>query len=177
MKRERGDIWALQQSMHGALVVVPVNCGFNDSGIAIMGAGVAKQAAERFRWLRATWGTYCLGAYHAGVLPDPHVDWTSRTILVPTKGCRRENPALSWSLPGDLALVELGLVWLRTFSISWFRTEERILLPLIGCGLGGLSQSDVVPLLEKYLDDRFTLVDYVETGDRTWSSSRETTRR
>lgn len=169
MKRVRGDLWALHPTHW---IVVPVNCGWNKRGQAIMGTGMAQQAAERFPHLREVWGRYCREAYarsrntprlfdmddrtHFNCASLVRFDTTSRCVLFPTKPVDLYKPALSWKLPADLNLINQSVLTLS--AVAPGLQIERVALPLVGCGAGGLQSHQVLPLLEQ-LDDIFTLVE------------------
>lgn len=134
-------------------VVIAVNWRTKRNGEAVMGAGVARSAAERWPWLPRRLGQL-IDAY-----PDEPgtLSWAaggySYVVTLPTKR--------DWRHPADLDLIERGLQQLVTEcgGHNW----QTIALPRLGCGLGGLSWDDVRPILERYLDDRFVVV---HRGDR-----------
>lgn len=130
-------------------VVIPINWRTNKQGHAIMGAGVAKQAAKRLPWLPASLGNLirqmtdtpqviCLGTGTGAYL-----------LNVPTKR--------DWRQPSDVDLIEQGAQRMVEFAdrTGW----QTVALPRLGCGLGGLSwEVQVRPLLADLLDDRFVVV-------------------
>lgn len=134
-----GDLW----SYHGLgfYVVIPTNTQ-HSRGRAHMGAGLAKQAAERFPGIPA---------YYAALLARDAsfaVVAAERLILLPTK--------IHWRDRSTLALVETGLHHLKRAQAEY--RLERVALPRLGCGLGGLDWREVRPLVERYLGDAFTVV-------------------
>ena len=174
VKRVVGNLWDLHPDHW---IVVPVNCGWNKRGRAIMGTGVALQAAQRFPHLREVWGRSCREAARSSRAEDVNhaslvrFDAASRCVLFPTKPLDAVKPALSWRLPADLNLVEQSAITLDAVR-SGLREDgvyiERVALPLVGCGAGGLAREQVLPILEQHLDDNFTLV---EPERLVWNSS------
>ncbi len=68
-----------------------------------------------------------------------------RITCLPTKN--------NWWEKSDIGLIESGVKYLSKQCIS------KTYLPYPGCGNGGLNRKDVKPILEKYLDDRFVIVE------------------
>jgi hypothetical protein len=134
--------------------------GWNAKGLAIMGAGVAKQAATRFPHLRRVWGLHAQQTVEvAGQRAAIAYDTFSRCFFLPTKYDWRDSS-------------ELGLIDEMTRHLAGFHAKLRspstpiphldnaiVALPLLGCGFGGLSREEVLPILEQHLDDHFTLVE------------------
>lgn len=126
------DIW----SSSCTSIVVTTN------SVGAMGAGLAKQAAQRYPQLvrqhRALCNSAKPGELHA-VFVEP-VSASRNIILLPTK--------LDWRNPSRVEYIEAGLQWL----VGWSSNLGSIALPPLGCGLGGLNfQRDLRPLLIEYL--------------------------
>ena len=163
-----GDLWDFHPTHW---IVVPVNCGWNKRGLAIMGTGVALDAAKRFPYLRKVWGQYCQEAAAATYRRDRvdviagclvRFDTASRCILFPTKPLDVAKPSFSWRLPAALLLIEQSagtLAALRGTPLRDGSRVDRVALPLVGCGAGGLQRHEVLPILRRELDDNFTLVE------------------
>jgi hypothetical protein len=152
MKRVVGDLWTFHPTHW---IVVPVNCGWNKRGQAIMGMGVALQAAKRFPHLREVWGVRCRQLHTPGNL-GVLCDTESRCILFPTKPLDTVKPAFSWRLPASVDLIDRSTLALHHACKAL--AIRPAALPLIGCGAGGLQRHEVLPILER-LDDNFTLVE------------------
>jgi len=136
-------------------VVIPTNIGWNRGGLNVMGAGVAKVASAHFISLALDYGRYC-----RAMKSEAEVCFhrESTMILFPTKPLNQSKPQLSWQSFSHLDLVERSTRQLASLPA----VEERlrgvsIYLPLVGCGLGGLPESKVLPILNELLDDQFTL--------------------
>ena len=132
-------------------ICVTTNGITKSNGEAVMGAGIAKAFAIKYPELPVVLGDkltkggnhayYLLSTlgkgndiFHIFSLPTKH-DWRDRSDLVLIKQSCRELMAL-----------------IDCYEI------RHCFFPLPGCGLGGLSEDDVVPVIEQILDDRFVLV-------------------
>lgn len=137
------DLLNFKPSYGKILRCVTTNGVVKNNGSLVMGAGVAKEAAKRFPEL-----PHLLGQL---------VDERGNHVFVfdqfgvasfPTKHHWKEN--------SDLQLIEQScreLVWL---SKKW----DFVLLPRVGCGMGGLDwENEVKPLVSKYFtSDKFIIV-------------------
>lgn len=140
MIETQGDLWKWQQEApHGQVrwVVIPTNLEVKKDGAAVMGAGLAKQAAERYK---------SLPHYYGGRMKDTAngflvVAGTAKVICLPTKA--------RWKDRSVFALIELGLHSLAEWKQT--RPDDLVGLPKLGCGLGGLKWEEVKPLMERYL--------------------------
>jgi hypothetical protein len=146
MRTVTGDIWMYG---HTHFITVPTNIGWTKGGLNVMGRGVAKQASQRCPDLTLWYGAECQKyREHTPILQYPG----RRLLLFPVKPLDVKAPWLSWHQQASLRLIEIGLPQLKGIP-------GDIALPLLGCGNGKLDPADVMPLLEKYLDeDRFLLV-------------------
>jgi hypothetical protein len=146
-----GDIWQAWAALgiprpgDGLLirpwVVVPTNVGWKRSGEAVMGVGIALAAVQRDRDLARRYGAHCELLHGQGLNPEDIFIFASnssgcRFICAPSKPLDAENPNLSWRGPGSISLVERSL---RQIADNLIVREGPILMPLIGCGEGGLS--------------------------------------
>lgn len=145
MLEARGDLWELGSSADA--IVITTNGFVKKDGTAVMGAGCAKEAAEKYPWLPAA----------LGALLKERGNYTYRfqttyydLVTMPVKH--------NWREDADMTLIQRSvndLIWLANEQ-SW----ERIVMPRPGCGNGNLRWEDVEPVLADYLDDRFTVVTY-----------------
>jgi len=142
MKAVKADIWDLHAQ--GMAVVVPTNMCVNGKGEAVMGAGLALQAARRFPWLPKQYGEYLQLGIPRGIFEEV------RLVMVPTKR--------HWKDPSTLELVEAGVRWLTSQEPLFAVRGWEVAVPPLGCGLGGLKLAQVQPIMEKWLSDRFVLV-------------------
>jgi hypothetical protein len=157
MKTEIGNLW--DHHDRGRWVVVTTNIGWKKDGSNPMGAGIAKQAANRFPDLPAVYGPRCK-KYGEDTAVWPFVP--GKLILFPTKPLNPDQPWLSWKSDSDYSLIERSakqLVKLVDILRQRGKFLPVVMLPMVGCGNGNLEPRRVVRLLEKYLDDTFTLVE------------------
>lgn len=148
----KGDLWEFHKQ--GYWVVVTTNIGWKKDHSNVMGAGVAKQAAYRFPDLPEWYGDLCV-KYKDGIGICLYNE--GKLIMLPTKPLNRAAPHLSWQGNSSLPLIESGLQEL----VAVVETEKlrRVALSYPGCGNGGLDVKVVKPLLTKYLNSRFTVVE------------------
>ena len=141
----RGDLWDYHSKGHW--VVIPTNGIITISG-AIMGAGVARQAADKYFDLPGLLAAkiriggnkpYSFSKYHL--------------FSFPTKN-NPKNPS-SLSLIGESAELLVDLV-------DKEKTFPPIYLPRVGCGLGRLEWIRVKGVIGGILDDRFVVLDWVK---------------
>lgn len=121
----------------GAEVLVnPVNC------VGVMGAGLAKQFKIRFPEMFEDYKELCGAGYvrlgevniHSSGITEPR--WI---ISFPTKHHFKESSKLS-SVTSGLKCLRKALTCLEI---------ERVAIPALGCGLGGLMWSDVRAAISK----------------------------
>ena len=151
MKEVRGNIWDYHDKGHW--IVITTNAVVQGNGEAVMGAGIALEAKLRFPNLPAKLGRRLRTTYGNVVnfFPD------CRIITLPTKK--------DWKKTSDIRLIEKGIRSLAymvklEWDVEGFQKIPLFLyLPRPGCGKGNLDWKDVKPILEKYLDDRFIVVE------------------
>lgn len=139
-----GNIWDYHDSNNW--VVVSTNWSVNRNGLAVMGRGVAYQAAEKFPNLRREYAdsiakfrsfkvvTPCLSLF-------PHYN----LIMYPVK--------YEWNQAADMSLIEgqaKRLVDMAAYLYQCYAVD-KIYLPRVGCRNGRRSWAEVKPVLEKYL--------------------------
>lgn len=152
MKEVIGNLWD-QSSKNPYWIVIPCNGFWKKDGTAIMGAGVAKEAADLFPGLSAYFGGL-LQKYGNIVLPLGSWGQEEETLIsFPTKQ--------HWREPSNLRLIEQSC---RQLYELWQETDNpyiiTVFLPRVGCGSGGLSWDQVKPVLEKYfVNDQFVIVE------------------
>jgi len=135
-----GDIW--EQADRGAVIVITTNGSLTRNGRAVLGRGVARQAAVRFPDL-------------AGKLGRLLAEQGSHVFDL--GGCVVSFPVeeTAWSQP-DLRIIARSAEELRQLAdrSGW----QQVVVPRPGCGGGGLAWKDVRPLLAPWFDDRFTII-------------------
>lgn len=141
MREESGNLWTYLADA----IVVPTNLSVKRNGCAVMGAGVALDAAQRWPWL-------ALGLGARLKRTRAPVTWfeVSDTLTIVCLATKRH-----WRDLADLSLIADGASDLAQLSDGW----KTIALPRLGCGLGGLSwETQVRPILAPLLDDRFIVL-------------------
>lgn len=140
MREAVADLW--ERHAAGAVVALTTNGLVGKDGLARLGRGNAKQAGERFPWLAARLGA-ALAARGNHV-----VDLGERLVAFPVEHTLFEVP--------DLALIRRSAEELA--ALADVEGWAEVVLPRPGCGLGGLSWSEVRPILAAVLDERFLVV-------------------
>ncbi len=139
MRELHQDLW----SVRACARVVTTNGIVRANGLAVMGAGCALQAAQRFPSLPRE-----LGALLRSEGNRVHLFPAYRLATLPTKH--------DWRKPSDLRLILDGCQQLVDFANQ--RGWPSVVLPRPGCGLGGLDWGVVGPYLVSLFDDRFIVV-------------------
>lgn len=129
-----------------SVIVIPTNGIVKTDNRLVMGAGVALEAKNKFKDLDLVFGEKVSKFGNIVFVTDYNFD----TILFsfPTKHHYKND--------SDLTLIEISAKQLVD-KVNKMKLTE-VYLPKIGCGYGNLSWSEVKPVLEKYLDDRFIIV-------------------
>lgn len=172
MKIISGNIW---DSSLDTIIVIPTNIGWNRRGNAIMGVGLAKQAADKYSVLTISYGRFCRSLGHLpeyDYFPDSgklllykEYDYKHKLLLFPTKTLST-NPSLSWKQKSDIDLIENGFLAIK----GWYKKDkgfkEKISFPMVGCGAGELNEEQVMPLFEKYFGNNDMITIYKYNGGK-----------
>jgi hypothetical protein len=149
MREAVGDIWEM-----AAMRTVPVVCVTTNlqvsRGVAVMGAGIAREARDLFPGLAKKYGEqlqWFKSALYVGPFSSTAL-WNCHLIMFPTKD--------DWRNPSIPAMIEKSATDL--VGITDYLRFQEVLLPRPGCGMGGLQWTNVKPLLDPILDDRFIAV-------------------
>lgn len=136
-------------------ICITTNGDLRKNGSGIMGAGIARQARNKWPELEETLGrlihfhgnkTNILMHHERSELKNPP---PYSILCLPTKN--------SWRSPSDLDLIRNSLQ--RLVYITTQRNWTRVCLTRPGCGLGGLNwETQVKSLCSSLLDDRFVIV-------------------
>lgn len=158
MQEVTGDIWNIDRS---CCVIIPTNVGYRADGRNVMGKGLARAAALRFPWLADAYGNDCMlhvRAYGAAEMKlklysTSGSKWCHSLLMAPVKNVMLNKPYLSWNQPASLARVELSLHRIQQMAESMEGNRvlastvgTHILVPLLGCGNGGLEAAVVIEL-------------------------------
>ena len=141
MKTIKGDIWSFWND--GYYIVIPTNGSIKNNGECVMGKGLALQAKEKFPELPLELGKRI---YEYG--NEVFIFSKYRLITFSVKAV--------WYEKARLELIEKSSNQLREiFRYNLSGLPTPVYLPKVGCGNGRLDWTEVKPILEKYLDDRF----------------------
>lgn len=148
-----GNLWDIKADAK----CITTNGFVKKNGEAVMGAGIAKQAAKRLPQLPRALGN-AISAY------GNHVAYLALEWVRPENGKPYEVDYISfpvkhhWKQPADLELIKRSAVELRALADTW--KWDSIILPRPGCGNGKRTWAEVKPMIEVYLDERFMVVSY-----------------
>jgi O-acetyl-ADP-ribose deacetylase (regulator of RNase III) len=137
-----------------AVLVNAINCHGN------MGGGLAYAFKQRFPAMNTAYELACKrDEVHVNKM---HVwysetDYTNTTTPAESRRCVVNFPTKDhWRDPSKIEWIENGLVdlvaILRNHAVAPWPLES-IAVPMLGCGLGGLSWNDVCPLIIKWMSD------------------------
>ncbi len=144
----RGDLLASSAD----ILVIPVNC------VGVAGKGLVLQAKQQYpRWFHVyvslcQMGRLVVGRPHLHLNPS---DTSASYILsFPTEQ--------DWRFPSQLEYIHAGFQYLLATVGPWVLPSKVMAIPQLGCGAGGLSWSEVQPVMEYYLSQlRCTTLIYV----------------
>lgn len=141
MQEVVGNLWEFHGQ--GFCIGIPVNGDRRRDGRAVMGAGVALAAANRFPNLPILLGEKLRTSGNHSYYWEEF-----RLLTLPTKE--------AWIQPSNLGLIQ------RTAREAVHLADHyqltTIYCPRLGCGLGGLAWKDVARVLHALWDDRFIIV-------------------
>lgn len=137
-------------------ICITTNQGWNKLGHNVMGAGVALEAVKRFPTLAAVYGKLCKDEAPVSVKLIEFDE--AKLVMFPTKKLNEDVPYLSWKERSCLDLIRKSSVELKTLMDE--RNPENVFLPAPGCGNGGLSLEQVIPVLESVFgaDERLNVI-------------------
>ncbi len=150
MREAKGNIWTVSK---GQSMCIMTNGVLKTDGRLVMGAGIAKQASERFPGLADQLGKQVRlhgnRVHYLGTWGDLETGWTLYSF--PTKH--------HWRNPSDINLIRTSAEQLvEMVDLMQLPGEEVIYLTRPGCGCGQLNWPDVREVLASILDDRFVVV-------------------
>jgi len=131
------------------VVCITTNGSVKADGRAVMGRGCAKEAAELFPELPLLLGTWIQSVGNHLHYLKYYEDRGYTVASFPVKH--------AWSEKADLKLIEQSCKDLAESTVEGL----KVALPRPGCGNGGRDwATEVKPILERYLDDRFIVVSF-----------------
>lgn len=171
MKEKKGNLFDAIYDDSMDCICITTNGIVNATGLAIMGAGVAGEAARRWPNIRACLGRllrehgnrlFLLGvACKDGQFRDPRDesfndeiessdDIACMVASFPTKN--------DFRFKSDLSLIEQSTKQLVDMANKYGMSDVGLSRP--GCSNGGLRWVDVKAVIEPLLDDRFTIFSF-----------------
>jgi len=155
LREMAGNLWHFHEQ--DAWIAVATNGTVNGIGQAVMGAGQAKDASNRFPNLPRILGDR-LRQFGNQPAAFPHI----RLITWPTKR--------DWRSGADLTLIINGVSHIRHFLDQF--GISRLYCPRPGCGLGQLQWERVRRALAPLVDDRFIFVTFPQYHPQDRAGSR-----
>ncbi|WP_269527046.1 hypothetical protein [Coraliomargarita parva] len=141
MKLIHGDIWDYHAK--GDVIAITTGGMVTRKGVCLMPRGCARQASLRFHGIPGELGKRIkAGGLHVYLLSD-------RIVAFPIEYSPMDLP--------DTRLIEQSCRELVTLCDE--QQWDAVYLPRPGCGSGGLQWSEVEPILQRHLDDRFRIID------------------
>jgi hypothetical protein len=145
MKELRADLWEVEAELR----VITTNGYVNKKGAAVMGRGCALEAKQRYPGIPFILGDMIKARGN-------HVHIFGSELEVPLASFPVKH---NWWEKADFTLIERSTMEL--LELVNRLAIDSIVMPRPGCGNGQLDWSDVKPILQFHLDNRFTVVDYV----------------
>ncbi len=143
MREITGDIWDCYDE--GYWITITTNGTVRKDGACVLGRGIALQAKNRFPSLPFRLGIE-INLHGNQVFFFPEF----RLVTFPVKH--------NWWEEADIGLIENSAIhFAGLVEFGYLRPPVYLVRP--GCGNGGLNWKDVKPILEKYLDYRFMVVE------------------
>ena len=133
VKIEHGNIF----NSDAQTLVNTINCA------GVMGKGLALEFKNRYPAMFDKYKSFCdKGVFKPGVLWIYKADDGKWILNFPTK--------VDWKDPSQMSYIEEGL---KKFAEIWKdKGITSVAFPLLGCGEGGLDPDEIIPLIEKYLE-------------------------
>ena len=136
----KGNLW---DYINSAIICITTNGYVKKNGECVMGKGCALECKQRFPDIPFKLGNLIKTYGNKVFYLDNHI------VSFPVKH--------NWFEKADLILIEKSCKELVEL-INLNENVKKVILPRPGVGNGKLSYSDVKPILEKYLDDRFYII-------------------
>ena len=169
MKQVKGDIF----NQVADAICIPTNGYVTKAGKAVMGAGIAKIAKEKFKDIDSALGKHLnkKGNIPTIIYETPKykiVSFPVKPEFVKNNGENVISKAKDrfklgdivpgWAAKATYDLINESLCHLvkLTDDNKW----EKVIIPFVGCGNGELDRKTVSSMLNILLDDRFILIDY-----------------
>jgi len=146
MKEVIGDFWEYYNCNWKC---IPTNLVVKDDGRAVMGAGLAKAARDKFFNIDLTLGRAIKDN------PNKNILYLGTYISINYYSFPTKN---NWRDLSNFSLIEKSAIELKMLYDN-MESKPKILLPKVGCGLGGLNWKDVKKILVPIFDnDDFIII-------------------
>lgn len=166
-----GNIWDLASDYDA--IVITTNGYVKKNGEAVMGRGIALEAAEKNPGLPLLLGeaikeegnrVFMFPLWRVWNSKVPHVrTWNPVTeitfITFPVKPVVGTKGEMGWKAKADIDLIRTSTEQLVELMDA-VKGYDTVIMPRPGCGNGGLKWEQVKPVIEPLLDDRFTVVTF-----------------
>jgi len=166
----RTKIGNLLEEANLDVIVITTNGFIKANGECVLGRGIAKSIKDMYPSIPKVLGNKIKEngnvintiGLHNGIrllsFPVKPAYTTPDNVVKHMRG-KVGNPSPGWASIGSLPLIKQSLIQLVKLADE--NNWTNIGLPLLGCGAGELSWSkDVEPLVNKYLDNRFTIMSF-----------------
>jgi hypothetical protein len=140
MKEVVGDIWSYDKRK-GFIILITTNGYIKNDGTGVMGAGTAKQAADRYPELPRLLGEALQSRGNVVTRLLSHIG------TFPVKN--------EWMEDADLKLIRKSAKRLK--QIAEKQPNIKFVVPKPGCGNGNLEWEQVKPIMEKLPDNVFVI--------------------
>jgi hypothetical protein len=156
MIEQYGNIWQLK----GDAICITTNGFVKKNGEAVMGAGIAKEAAKQFPHLPKLLGnTIKVRGNHLAVFFNEISHYNGEEGAISNQDIVSFPVKHNWFEKADMELIRRSARELMKWA-DQLPHWERVLLPRPGCGNGKLDWSDVKREIEPILDDRISVVTF-----------------
>ena len=171
MKELKGNLWEMECDA----VCISTNGFIKNNGECVMGRGCAKEAAEFFPEIPKLLGDR-IKKYGNVVQTIRHFEGVA-ILSYPVKPemnpfladkdevvkHMRDKYKLGDQVPGWACVALINIIEQSAKQLVELADRhgwKKVLIPQVGCGAGELNWSEVKPILDKILDDRFTAVTF-----------------
>lgn len=170
MKEIKGDMWSFLQRVDA--ICITTNGFLKQNKLPVMGRGCALQAKKRYTQIEKNLSQHLLqnGNNVGVILKDGRTDIVSfpvkprsaplgSPVVEHMKGKKfHSNIVPGWACKADLELIRTSALQLKELADK--NNWKYVVLPRPGSGAGELNWSDVKPVIEDILDDRFAAITY-----------------
>lgn len=150
------NLWRMYDRGHP--IAIATNYGWKKDLTNVMGAGIAKQAKERFPKLPREYGQYCYDHHlkHPRAYCIPSTYFAQYNLfLCASKKLDPYAPNQSWRASASISQIWTSCVSLQ--EIASAVTDSSIFIPRLGCANGGLDWNVVRTIMEPVLSNQFVV--------------------